>query len=80
MATVVFGQRIAVLMDGPYSAASIWSDWEEYPEWCIGLVDEDGAELDEPQAFTDYHDCETTGLALARQHGAEFVNEASERF
>ena len=70
----------AVLVDGPYPNANQASDWEEYPEWAVGVVDNDGEDCGEIYHFRSYKGAVELGLKIAHGRGLEFVNEASPRF
>ena len=65
-----------VLIDGPYSNATARSDWDEFPEWHVGVVDNDGEPIDTIYTLRNYDAAINLGSKIARDHDLELVNDA----
>ena len=65
-----------VSVDGPYSEAGPWSDWEEYPVWYVAVCDEDGEPVGKTYTCRSRDRALDLGEMMARDRRLELVNEA----
>ena len=70
----------AVLLDGAFPNANPFSDWEEFPEWYVGLMDDDGNEVGDGKMYRNFEQAHDAAVKLSRKLKIEFVNEASPWF
>lgn len=70
-------ENLAILVDGPYPNANRQSDWEEFPEWTVCKVDEDGCEIGKIYYCRSYDTAFELGEKMRRDTGLELLVEAS---
>ena len=66
-----------VFVDGPFPNANRWSDWEEFPEWTVCLMDDDGCEIGTIYRHRSFDAACDLGEKMSRDRRLELVIEAS---
>jgi hypothetical protein len=67
----------AVVVDGPYANANAASDWDEFPEWTVSAVDDEGTDIGKIYRVRSYNRAVNLGEKIARDRRLELVNEAA---
>ena len=65
-----------VFVGGPYPNASRWTDWEEFPEWTVCLMNDLGDEFDPILRYGSYDEACSKGDEMSREMRLELVIEA----
>jgi hypothetical protein len=66
-----------VYVDGPYSNANAYSDWDEFPEWVVCVCDENCEPLSKVFYCRSYDSAIELGEKMARDRGLELQDDAS---
>lgn len=69
-----------VVVTGPHSNADAQSDWEEYPEWAVGMMNDDGDEVGKVYFLRNFKAAEELGKKMAHDRKLEYINEATPWF
>ena len=65
-----------IFVDGPHSNATARSDWDEFPEWYVGVADNDGEPIGKTYTCHSLDAAVGLGRKMANDRNLELVNEA----
>lgn len=64
-----------ILVDGPFPNASARSEWDEFPEWTVCKMDDQGNE-GQVSFYRSYNVACNAGEGLSEENGLELIIEA----